>query len=106
MPYIIGTMWYPSHKQGDAVKTYLKIRDKYPADESLYEQRCAPVMTTEKGIKLMSVWDVKAGKLEQALNRTSKFYYEFINVEGLEYKVEVWMTFEEAIGVAGIDIPE
>jgi len=103
MPYIIGTMQYPSHRQADTVKTYLKIRDKYPPDDSLYENLGSPVKTTEKGVKVMTIWNVKEGKLEKAMNLVSRFYFEFINVEGLEYTIEVWLTFEEAAGIAEIE---
>ncbi|MFX1234231.1 MAG: hypothetical protein ACFFBY_06670 [Promethearchaeota archaeon] len=103
MPYIIGTMSYPTHKQGDAIKVYVKIRDEYPPDETIFENLGTPVKTTKKGVKLMTIWKVKEGQLEKALNRVSRFYYEFINVEGLEYSVDVWMTFEEASGLAGLE---
>ncbi|MFX0031942.1 MAG: hypothetical protein ACFE8V_11000 [Promethearchaeota archaeon] len=103
MPYIIGTIWYPTHMQGEAAKTWLKIRDKYPPDETLFENLGTPVKTTEKGAKLMTIWLIKEGKFEKALNRISKFYFEFGNVEGLEYSIDVWMTFEEAVGLAGIE---
>lgn len=103
MPYIIGTIWYPTHKQGDAAKIYLKIRDKYPPDETIFENLGTPVKTSKKGAKLMTIWRVKEGKLEQALNQTSRFYFEFANIEGLEYSIDVWMTFEEASGVAGLE---
>ena len=103
MPYIVGTIQYPTHKQAETIKTYLKIRDKYPPDEAISVNLGSPVKTTEKGVKVMTIWSVKEGKLEKALNQTSKFYYEFINVEGLEYTIEVWMTFEEAAGIAEME---
>ncbi|MFX1329738.1 MAG: hypothetical protein ACFE91_16540 [Promethearchaeota archaeon] len=106
MPYIVATMWYPSHKQSDVIKQYLKIVKKYPADETLFKQLCAPVTTTKKGIKILSIWEVKEGKLEAALGRTARFYYEFINVEGCEYKIKVWYTFDEASGISGLEIPD
>jgi len=106
MPYIVTTLKYPSHKQMDVVKTWVKIANKYPNDDKIAVQLCAPVTTTEEGIVIMSVYEVKEGQLEKAFKFYSKFLYEFINVEGFEYSVKVWMTFDEALEVGKIQRPE
>ena len=99
MSFIIGTMKYPSHMQNEVIKKYLQIAPKYTLDENVAEQLCAPVTTTEQGVVVKGVWEVKPGKLEQALAYFRKFYYEFINIENLEYSIDVWYTFEEAAGI-------
>lgn len=38
MPYIIGTMRYPSHMQLEIAKKWLKIRDKYPENAAMAVQ--------------------------------------------------------------------
>lgn len=106
MPFIIGRMWYPSHKQSEVVKKYLATANKYPMDEDVAEQLCAPVNTSDKGVEVMGIWNVKEGKLDQALITLRRGYYEFINIEGVEYSIRVWYTFEEAAGIAGFKIPE
>lgn len=106
MPYIITRILYPSHKQNEVIKKYLGISSKYSSDESVLEQLCAPVNTFDKGVEVMGIYDVKEGKLEQALSYLQKFLYEFINIEGLEYSIRTWYTFEEAAGVAQFKIPE
>ena len=106
MPIIVGTMKYPSHMQGEVAKKWLKIRDKYPPNESIAEQLCAPVTTTDNGIVVMGIYKVKPGKLDEAFTLYSSFFYEFIFIEGYEYTVKVWSTFEEAINIAGIEVPE
>ncbi len=67
MPYIIATIKYPSHIQNEVVKKYLQISPKYKTDENVAEQLCAPVTTTENGVIVKSIWEIKPGKLEQAL---------------------------------------
>lgn len=106
MPYIICTLKYPSHKQMDVVNTWVKIANKYPNDDAMAVQLGSPVSTTENGICLMPIFEVKEGQLEKALKYYSKFYYEFINIEGFEYTVKVWMTFDEALEVGKIQRPE
>lgn len=99
-------MKYPSHMQNEVVKKYLQISSKYSPDENVAEQLCAPVTTTEHGVKVMSIWQIKEGKLEQALAYYRRYFYEFINIKNCEYSVDVWYTFEEAAGIAGIKVPE
>jgi len=106
LPYIITRIWYPSHKQNEIIKKYLEISSKYSSDENVLEQLCAPVNTSDKGIEVMGIYDVKEGKLEQALSYLGKYLFEFINIEGCEYSIRTWYTFEEAAGVAGFKIPE
>ncbi len=106
MPYIIGTMRYPSHKQLEIVKIWLKIDKKYPDNEDIAVQLCAPVITDENGILIMGIYDVKKGQLEKAFKFYSRLLHEFISIEGYEYKVRVWNTFDEALAIGGIEVPE
>jgi len=84
----------------------VKIANKYPNDDNIAVQLCTPVTTTEEGIVIFSVYEVKAGQLEKALGFYSKFLYEFISVEGFEFSVKMWMTFDEALEVGKIERPE
>ena len=106
MPYVICTIKYPSHKQNEVIKKFLQIASKYKIDENVGEQLCAPVTTTENGVIVKTINEVKPGKLEQALAYYRKYFYEYINIENCEYSVDVWYTFEEAAGVSGFKIPE
>lgn len=106
MPYLVGTMWYPSHKQNEIVKKFLKITKSYPAKDDLYIQLCAPIIATKEGIKCMIIREIKKGKLEEAMSYTTKFYNEFMEIEGYEYQIELWHTFAEATNIAGIEVPE
>jgi len=106
MPYIVGTMRYPRHMQLEIAKKWLKIRDKYTEDDAIAVQLCSPVTTDENGIIVMGIYEVKEGQLEKALTLYSSFFYEFINIEGYEYKLRVWSTMDEALAIAGIEVPE
>ncbi|MHA1461197.1 MAG: hypothetical protein ACTSO8_06920 [Promethearchaeota archaeon] len=106
MPYIVGTMRYPSHKQLDIAKRWIKISGKYPDDDTMAVQICAPVTTDENGIIVMGIYDVKEGQLKKAFTVLSSMFYEYIDIEGYEYTVRIWSTFEEALAIAGIQAPE
>jgi len=106
MPIIVGTMRYPSHQQLEVAKKWIKIRDKYPDDETMAVQLCAPITTDENGIVVMGIYEVKEGQLEKAFTTLSSMYFEYIDIEGFEYTVRVWSTFDEALAIAGIEAPE
>ncbi len=106
MPIIVGTMRYPSHQQLEVTKKWIKIRDKYPENDAMAVQLCAPITTDENGIIVMGIYEVKEGQLEKAITFYSSLLYEFIAIEGYEYTVRVWSTFEEALSIAGIELPE
>ena len=106
MPYLISTMWYPSHVNNEIVKKFLKITKSYPAMDNLYTQLCAPIIASKEGIKCMTIREVKKGKLEEAMTYTTKFYNEFMDIEGYEYQIEVWHTFSEAMTIGEIEVPD
>ena len=106
MPYIVTTMWYPTHANNDIVKIYLKITKNYPAKDELYTQLCAPLMVSKEGVKVMTIREPKKGKFEETLTYTTKFLNEFLEVEGYSYQIDVWHTFQEALAVGNIEVPE
>ena len=106
MPYIITTMWYPTHVNDAIVKRYLKITRNYPAKDELYIQLCAPLMVTKEGIKIMTEREPKKGKFEEAMTYTTKFLNEFLDIKGYAYQIEVWHTFQEALTIGNIEVPD
>ena len=106
MPYIISISTYPSHKQNDVVKKFLELMPKYPPDESLMEVVAQPVAFTKNGLKIVTIWEAKEGKLDEAFTRVNTYFYEFKDIDGHETTIKVWNTFPEAIAMAGIPVPE
>ncbi len=104
MPIIVGIATYPSHKQAEFIKKFVSIQGKYDMSP-LEEKSMGAAKTVENGIRVMNLWEVKKGKLEEALEIVSKIYYEFINIEGLESTIDVWYTGNEAFAIAGIKVP-
>ncbi len=106
MPYLVTMMWYPTHMNNEIVKKYIKIRKSYPAKDELFISLCSPLMVTKEGIKVMTVRETKKGKFEEALTYTTKFLNEFLDIEGYSYQIDVWHTFDEALAVGGIELPD
>ena len=106
MPYIFTKIIYPPHKIDEMVKKYIEILPKYPPDPSLGEVAVGATKTSEEGIVSLTVFEVKEGKLQEALNLTNRNVSEYRTVEGVKYSIEVWGTAIEAFAAIGMTPPE
>ncbi|MFX0098135.1 MAG: hypothetical protein ACFFCS_01040 [Candidatus Hodarchaeota archaeon] len=105
MPYIINTITYPSHKQGEIVKKFLSLVKTVSQPEELFEQVASPITMTNEGVKGTIIYLVKKGKLEETLEYLNGLYFNFTEIEGCEFSLEVCMTWQEALKTAKIEIP-
>lgn len=106
MPYIITTSFYPSDKATEVANRYIEAIGKYPPDENLGRQLVpAAVKETHQGIEVMSILEIKEGKLEEALNRTVNMMAMFFSIEGFEHNTEIYFKVEEAMKVIGMSLP-
>ncbi len=86
--YIIITSTYPNDKAKEVAETYLKAMTKYPEDNSLATPLVpVAVRATLQGMKVISVYEVKKGKFDDAhtiaVNRMVMFHdipgYRYVN---------------------------
>jgi len=107
MPYIIVTASYPLTKATEVAKKYLEVRKKFPPDRSLGKEVVqVAVNTNKKGIEVMSISEVKEGKLEDALKLAGDSMIPYFPIEGFKYKIRVWSTIIEAMEYIGMKAPE
>jgi len=107
MPYIISKSWWPSDKTTEVVNKAFEVVPKNPPDPSLEEVVVQnAVKATDKGIMNITIFEVKKGKLEEALMREQKIAVEYHDIAGFEYSLEVWNTAVEAFGFIGRKPPE
>ncbi len=107
MPYIVTTSIYPADKANEVAEIYLEAIKKYPPDENLGTTIIpAAVKSTEKGIRVMGVVEVKEGKLEEALSRSSKLMQPFLSIVGYSYTTDINLTIIEGLELLGISPPE
>jgi len=104
MVLIMVTSWYPPDKATEAAKKFLEVMEKFP-QESFEKSWLAGVKSDEVGI--MTVWltEIERGKLEEALNLTSRREAEYLGIEGYRFKMETLMTFEDAMPLVGLEMP-
>jgi len=104
MVLIMVTSWYPPDKATEAAKKFLEVMEKFP-QESFEKSWLAGVKSDEVGIMTVWVTEIERGKLEEALNLTSRREAEYLGIEGYRFKMETLMTFEDAMPLVGLEMP-
>ena len=105
--YTIITSSYPSDKAKEVAEKYMEVLGKYPPNTSLTTEIIpAAVKRTEKGIKVITVAEVKPGKIEEALLYGENGMAMFNDIQGYEYSLDVYLTAEEALATLGMSMPE
>ncbi|MFX0098652.1 MAG: hypothetical protein ACFFCS_03655 [Candidatus Hodarchaeota archaeon] len=99
MPHIILNAIYPTHKQSEVVAKIASVGDKY-AKPDLIKILAMSVNTCLEGIKIQITYEAVDNKFLEALQLIRKAAYEYINIEGFEYKIEVWYSGAEANALA------
>ena len=101
--YIITNSLYPNDKAKEVANMYLKMVTKYPDDASL-GTRVVPVAvrTTLEGIKVMTITEIKKGKLEDALSFITNRLAMFMDIPGYRYAIKTYMNLEEALKTIGM----
>ncbi|PKN52730.1 MAG: hypothetical protein CVU55_05755 [Deltaproteobacteria bacterium HGW-Deltaproteobacteria-13] len=101
--YLFTVSLYPNDKAKEVAETYLKAMKKFPDDANV----ATPILPvavrgTHQGIKAMVIYDVKKGKLDDAMtlavNRLSMFH----GIQGYRYANKVFLTLEEALKIIGM----
>ena len=106
MGYIVVTTWYPTDIMDEVVDTYFEVLKQMPFDRSLGKETIQVAVTSDKkGIKTMSISEVKEGKLEEALAWVSKRLVPLQRIKGFECKARIWSTVIEALENIGRSLP-
>jgi len=104
---VLTTTYFPVNKSAEVGKKYLKVLKKFPIDKSL-EKLILPtaVRTTKKGIKAISIVEVKDGKFKAYMKRFYQDILEYFEIEGYKVDFEVFMSAAESLALIGLGMPE
>ena len=107
LAYIMLTAWFPAHKAVDVGKRYLEVRKKYPDDRSLAKRAAPPLVSRfQNGFKIIGIFKVKQGKLDELILRIMEGLTMLNDIEGYNYKIEPLISIEEAMPMLGLKPPE
>jgi len=101
------TAWIPYGKEKEIGHKYIEVMKKYPIDRSL-EKSLVPigVKATKKGIKVISITDVKKGKYEDMIKRITEMNLAYSDIEGYCYKIETFLSGIDAMPMVGLMMPD
>ena len=108
MPYLFTYNIFPPEQAEAISKIYLsKIKEERAAMRPLAKEIIPnAVKATTDGMSVISVFDVKEGKLEECLALQQKQLLDYHVIPGYKYKMEVRFNVTEAIEMLGMKIPE
>jgi len=106
MVHIMSELWFPPTKGTDIAKKAFEAVKKFPADETLGTELASGLVGDKKGIKSITITNIKEGKLEEALIRSGEILRFFAEIEGVTYKTTLMTTPEEAYATVGMKPPE
>ena len=107
MPYIIIQAWYPTEINIEVVEKYLEVVKEFPFDRSLGKETINIASNTnKKGVEVISIMNVKQGKLEEAWKWVGNRMGPFQEVKGFEYDIRLWGTLVEAFEGTEYSVPE
>lgn len=107
MPYIIVYITYPTSLADEVRERFFEMVKEMPFDKSLGKETVPIASNTNlHGVEVVSVMEVKKGKLEEAWNWARKRMGMFQSIKGLEYDTRLWGTLAEALEGTGYTHPE
>ncbi len=108
MPYMFTYNIFPPDQAENISKAYLKeIKEARVALRPLGKEIIPnAVKATMDGMSVISVWDVKEGKLEEILKIQQKLLLAYHEIEGYKYRIEVRFKATEALEMLGMKMPE
>ena len=108
MPYLFTYNIFPPDQGENIAKAYLKVVKEERAAWRPLAKEIIPnaVKATMDGMSVISVYDVKEGKLEEFLALQQKQLIRYHDIPGYRYKMEVRFNVVEAIEMLGMKFPE
>lgn len=103
---LVTTALYPHKVASEVAKKNIEMATKYPPAPDIGETVIMGARATKKGITVLAVYNVKKGKMEEALIRLTMQYQEFVaSIEGFKWHVKTFMTVAEAYKAVGMEAP-
>lgn len=107
MPYVMLTSTFPTTKAREVAKVYLEVNKKYPYDKTLYKQTFrGAIKSGDEGIMTIGISEPLPGKMSEYIVRLQDSLVMYHDIEGYKYKIEVWYSLVEALGMIGMKAPE
>lgn len=105
---LFSRVWFPADQANKVAKRYIDWLKDNPPDKTIETNVRIGVLSAENGnILAVSMADIVKGKEKEALyNVTKQNVFLAAGIEGLKYKSEVILDFQEAYKILNMTAPE
>jgi len=105
---LVSRVWFPPDQSNKIAKAYVDFLKDTPPDKTIEKTIAIAVGSDEDGTLLVyGIGEIMKGKEKEALQRSTKQnLFMATKVDGLKYKVEVFLDFTEAYKILGMAAPE
>ncbi len=101
--YLVVSEVYPNNAAKEVASLYVKAITKYPHNDSLAVPIVpAALRTILQGIESLSVYEIKKGKAEDAVNYISTRLMMFNDIQGYRWTINLYLNLEEALKLVGM----
>lgn len=100
MGVLMITTWYPSHKVAEMAKSYLKQPREV---QNVTKWRVFNCAAGKDGIKQYHLIYTERGKLEEAIEGLTKYFFPFGQIEGFNLKMETLMGVKDSYKLIGME---
>ena len=105
---LVSRVWFPPDQSNKVAKAYVDFLKDNPPDKTIEKTLVIAVGSDEDGtILTYGFGEIMKGMEKEALQRSTKQnIFMASKVDGLKYKVEVFLDFTEAYKILGMTAPE
>jgi len=105
---LINRVWFPADQPNKIAKAYVDFLKDYPPDNSIEKTLVVAVGSDEDGTLLTyGIGQIMKGMEKEALKRsTQQNLFMASKIDGLKYKVEIFLDLAEAYKILGMTAPE
>jgi hypothetical protein len=101
--FLVTTVLYPPDKSIVAAEKFIEVTAK-ELPPFLKRLQVLGDSRMDKGMKVLSVYEVEDTKIKDGIIELTKMYVQFNGIEGFRYEIEPMLTVKEALGVLGMKI--
>ena len=107
MVLVLSTTRFPISKAKEVGKRFIEVSKEFPPDKSL-EKVILQLGTRIVGdeIEGIALVEVKEGKYEEILERTTKLQLKYADIEGINFKVDLFVSGVKSLPLVGLEMPE
>jgi len=105
---LISRLWFPADQANKIAKAFVDWLKDNPPDKSIEKSIAIAIGSDDDGTLLSyGVGEIMKGKEKEALQRsTQQNVFLASKIDGLKYKVEIFLDFTEAYKILGMTAPE